>query len=271
MKTNPTLSIVTIATGKYLQYAFDLVRDLDINLRNNEEIEVIILTDSSNIDEACAFQGVVELTTRILEIEQKPWPEITLFRYAILAQAMGHIKGDYVMWVDADMRLLQEWDFKKIFGNKSGLWFSRHPGYRYSFNKFSLFRSSVLKNSLSEIFRNAKQLQFALGTWENRKSYAAFVSAIHRTTYFHGALWAGDRQEITSMIEELSRRTEFSYSKGEIPIWHDESFLNWFASKYPQRIRKFPRHFSAWDKSVDYSASKSYFLSVDKSTTRESK
>lgn len=264
MATNTTLTICTIATRKYIGYLSELLTDLENHLENADQIDLVILTDGLNMQKARLLGEKCRLSVQIFEIEDMAWPEITLFRYDILKRYSQHLSGNYVMWIDADMRLLKNWDFLKTFQRKKGIWFALHPGFRNSLNRYKLFPMQDLKLQLSIILKNFMVGQFAYGTWEGRKNNLAYVPPAFRRHYFHGAIWAGSRNEILQMLSLLSIKASESYRNQSIPIWHDESLLNWYAAMSARIPRKFPRHFSAWRHSVDFSQEKSIFLSVDK-------
>jgi hypothetical protein len=161
------LSFYVIATKSYLDYARDLISDLESRSSEEFKIQIILLTDVEN-----AFQSdyskteCFELTTAL--IPSYGWPEATLFRFKLMLTHKELATGDLVAYIDADMRVSSPL-FTKMFIDplKFSADFSialvKHPGYAFRSTPYQFFIKS------------------RFGPWGNNRSSSAWVPVLKLT------------------------------------------------------------------------------------------
>jgi hypothetical protein len=216
--------------------------------------ELVIFTDQnySESDFDC-----VTFPVKVLDSVYPLWPMVTLMRYSELIRHWDEISGQTVIWLDADMRIQESFNLE-IFADR--LKFARHPGFIFNFSRYLRLSLGDKKDLLVRALTRIKRGQFFAGTWESNFNSAAYVPPLKRRRYVHGAVWGGPRSEVLSMCQILSDRTISQLPA--FPIWHDESFLNWFSSEYS--VPYLPKHFSGAKSQIFSNTFRSSVLSEDK-------
>lgn len=254
------MSVVTIATGRYLGYAKRLLPELEAYLCPTGSVQWVILTDASSCEVASLVPRRQDFKILARKIQPIDWPEITLFRYQIMLEHFEIVEGKAVMWLDADMALKQEFSGHSVQIDK--LSFALHPGYVSTPNRRRSFLS--LARKLISKFVNFVSLPLRRNLWEPRKHSKAYLKLSERRNYFHGAVWFGPRLKIRDFLEQLSQRVADDYERGLVALWHDESHLNWFANSFPNQVHVLPLNFSAWRGSKYFFEKEAVFESLDK-------
>jgi hypothetical protein len=211
------LSIYVIATKSYLDYARDLISDLESRSSEEFKIQIILLTDVEN-----AFQndfsktGCFELTTAL--IPSYGWPEATLFRFKLMLAHKASATGDLVAYIDADMRVLSPL-FTKMFidplksSADSSIALVKHPGYAFRSTPYQFFVKS------------------RFGPWGINRSSSAWVPRRLRTTYVCGGLFWGLSGSFFQLCRDLEQQVLTDELNGIRAKHNDESHLNrWSAS-----------------------------------------
>jgi hypothetical protein len=70
-----------------------------------------------------------------------------------------------------------------------------------------------------------------LGSWETSRASKAYVPRHARGVYVCGGTWMGYRNNFLDLVSELSFLEISESVKGNVPKWHDESYLNMWASR----------------------------------------
>jgi hypothetical protein len=143
-----------------------------------------------------------------------------------------------------------------------GIHFASHPGYVFSFGGFAKIKTGEKKDWLVEKLHLALNFQLSRGAWEENQESTAFVKAVRRKRYVHGAVWGGPTSQILNMCQSLVERIEKDLENKLVATWHDESHLNWYHSNYPQRL--FAKHFSGADNHWTSDVKRSTLISLDK-------
>lgn len=218
-----TVTLFTIATGKYIEYFKLLLPQIEKFLDPGNQIEIVVLTDS--VQEILPSSPRVCL--KVVPCSQEPWPDITLLRYHKILRHREIITGKIVMWCDADMKIVKEIKPSRLIG-RHRIIFSKHPGYTFRLIKvIPLFRTQF-KDVLGKIYQ--KKIAYALSAtgWESRKNSSAYVGKFQRKSYVQGGFWFGRSEDIFEMCSILSRNIDSDKEIGLVAQWHDESHLNWF-------------------------------------------
>jgi hypothetical protein len=68
--------------------------------------------------------------------------------------------------------------------------------------------------------------------WEDKPNQLSYVSPKKRGEYVCGGVWFGPREEILKMCQIVQELHLEDLKMNQIPIWHDESYVNWFNANY---------------------------------------
>jgi hypothetical protein len=229
------LTLITVATGTYLEYWMDLVRSVSKQDHSNIEISHNIFTD--RIQDAKNFSdSFPNIKIVIQEINSQDWLDGTIMRYSHYRKYFELITGDIVLHLDADMLVVDKFAknlINEVQRNTGKLSFVQHPGY-WRQNKIYwpyLFTYKTYKNEIYNLFKIV--FKKSLGSWETRSNSAAYISKKQRKSYYCGAVWFGEREVAYNFICEMDDLISYDRSRGVTAIWHDESYLNKWATINP--------------------------------------
>lgn len=190
----PRLIIFTVATGKYFEAFFEKFSNSIFNF----------LSPKYNVHIHCFVDRKIKSSDpRVIvhAIDSMSWPFPTLMKFHFIKSVINQVMAaDCIMFLDVDMCLLKPID---EFILQKELFFVEHPGY-------------------------INRQDFA--PYEYIESESTFIQFERRKVYVQGCLFGGDPFEIKKMIYEISKKIDLDLNNSHIPIWHDESYLNWYAS-----------------------------------------
>jgi hypothetical protein len=92
--------------------------------------------------------------------------------------------------------------------------------------KFYILNPNYLVHDVASSIR-----QGGIGAWETSNNSQSFVPRSHRKNYVCGGTWFGYKDAFFKLIEELSQLERADTENGVTPKWHDESILNFWASR----------------------------------------
>jgi hypothetical protein len=230
-----SMTIFTIATGKYFGYFLRLLPELK---RHSKSSAVQVVCLASRLEPA-SF-GDERFAVEILPIPDLPWPDITLNRYEEILRNSGMILGDTFLWLDADTQVLSDLNPERLFvpGQIS---VAKHPGFRPPTVLDALSGRTSLAGWFRHRVLNSTKLAFERGTWETRDSSMSYVRPDDRKHYVQGSVWGGPTTTVLAMCRELANRTIEDKNQGIIALWHDESHLNWWVAN--RRVKYLPNRF----------------------------
>ena len=207
-----------------------MARSVDSYLFVNDEIEMIVFTDQKNIIDGKA-ESFERVKIQTIEIESLKWPDATLLRYRYYKTINFNIESQYFMHMDADMLVVENSiDSVSDLASITEMALVYHPGY---------WRPSI-KNKIIMYLKQPKFIikdlllfiKFGgLGTWSKNPNSLAYVNRKERRGYFCGGVWLGGSNIFKKLVEDLSLMVEIDKSNHILPTWHDESYLNKWASK----------------------------------------
>lgn len=190
-KNIKTLGIVTIATGRYFK---EFIPNLKATVDEHFQFQDYRLHFYCFTDSLVPVGGV-----KNIPIKHLSWPFSTLLRYQWIRKSLEELKQhDYLIYMDADMRVVSTPPIS-IF--KNPLIAVRHPGYLSSPGAFEIDRQD-----------------------------SCYIPPPLRKNYYQGCFWGGQADAFCTLIEILAQMVDDDLSKGQIPIWHDESYLNKYLS-----------------------------------------
>lgn len=204
------IAILTIATGKYQIFLDELIDSSERYFMKGHEKEYFIFTDS--------IEYRNENTDKIKIIEQKHlgWPYDTMMRFHMFLSIKEKLlEFDYVFFFNANMI------FKRDVGieilpdvEDSYLVGVKHPGFHLGVT--------------IDWDRDIKKIEFP---YERDPEISCHIGQGEGSYYFQGCFNGGRGIEWIEMCDLLSKMIDSDLSKGLIPVWHDESYLNWYFSK----------------------------------------
>jgi histo-blood group ABO system transferase len=202
------ITFLVISTGKYIEYARVLISSINTYVDESCKIQVLVFTDQKDQIPIGEFRKHLLIET--VTIEHQQWPMPTLLRYDYFRQHWSAVKGELVMYLDADTVLRSKINRERIVsaldGNEVAL--VRHPGY---YNRGRLFRG------VTRAIRSQ---------WETRPASAAFIPRDQRKDYVCGGVWMGTHDGIHRLCRDLSNAVQNDLDKNLIAKFHDESHLN---------------------------------------------
>ena len=198
------IAVITIATGKYDIFIDGLVESCDKYFIPGMEKKYFIFTDSENI----------KFTENIIKIEQKKlgWPFDTMLRFHMFNSIKESLKEfDYVFFMNANLKMVSTvGSFILETPDECGLIVTLHPGYYLS------------EKSEYPLERNAKSSFFFP---HGKEKY-----------YFQGCFNGGKTDKFLEMSEDLAYLIDNDLKNDIIPLWHDESALNWYLMEKNPKI-----------------------------------
>ena len=206
-----SLGLLIIATGRYLDFADTLLSDAD-DILGNRDIVVNLFTDA---DPATVrrMQERHVVSINALPVAELRWPEASLYRYDLFTTSAADIRGDVLVYLDADLRLQR--DFTPLLTPQS--W----PGQMAAVSHPGFYRQRRVRPR---------------GTWENRRASQAYVPPVRRRHYVCGGVWAGERVALLDMSAQLAARVRVDARAGVTARWHDESHWNWWVANHPVHL-----------------------------------
>jgi hypothetical protein len=186
-----TLGIITIATGKYFE---EFIPNLKASVDQYFQFPGYKVHFYCFTDSLVKFEGITNISIRHFG-----WPFSTLLRYRWIEQNLASLKQyDFLLYMDADMRVVST---PPVSMFNHPLVAVRHPGYLNTPGAFEIDRQD-----------------------------SCYVPPPLRKHYYQGCFWGGESAKFCDLINSLSTMVNNDLSLGNIPIWHDESYLNKYLS-----------------------------------------
>ena len=190
------IAITTIATGKYDVFVPSLIDSCERYFLPNLEKKYFIFTDSNKIS----------TSDKVVKVNQNKlgWPYDTMMRFHMFSSIEKELENfDFIFFMNANMEVVSLVS-KEILPTEeeSGLVATHHPGfYRKHSNLFTYER-----NPKSNFY-------IPFGSGKN---------------YVQGCFNGGRSREFLKMCREIRSRMDADLMNEIIPVWHDESALNWY-------------------------------------------
>ena len=198
------IAILTISTGKYDIFVPDLIQSCEKKFLPGCEKKYFVFTDSEKI----------QSSGNIIKIEQRKlgWPYDTMMRFHMFNSIKSDLeKFDYIFFMNANMlvssvvgRMILEME------GTCGIIATLHPGY------YGVFKHNY------PLERNSKSV--------------FFIDYEKETNYYQGCFNGGRSRDFIEMSGILSQMINQDLSNKIIPIWHDETALNWYLNTKNPKI-----------------------------------
>ena len=190
------IAITTIATGKYDIFVPSLIDSCEKYFLPNLEKTYFVFTDSNKI---LPSDKVVKVNQNKLG-----WPYDTMLRFHMFSSIEKELENfDFVFFMNANMEVVSLISEDILpTEEESGLVATHHPGfYKKDPEKFTYERNH----------RSNFYIPFGSGE-----------------TYVQGCFNGGRSKEFLKMCREIKERMDADLMNKIIPVWHDESALNWY-------------------------------------------
>lgn len=186
------IGLLIIATNKYTEFLQPLITSADKYFLKNHEVTYFVFTNKD-------LNLVSEKNVKLINIEHKEWPWMTLGRYKIFSDSNEILSNmDYLYYCDADMLFAGNVG-DEIIGDSVG---TIHPGF-YS----NVYLSNV--------------------ALEKRKESLAYLPPNTIRFYYAGGFNGGKSSEFLKMSKIISDNIETDLKEHNIIAeWHDESHMN---------------------------------------------
>jgi hypothetical protein len=190
------IAILTIATGKYIKFIPDLIDSCESFFIPKSEKKYFIFTDG----EIDSRDG------KVIKIDQNKlgWPYDTMMRFHMFSSIEKDLeKFDFIFFMNANMKVVSSIS-RRILPTKeeSGLVVTHHPGfYKKHPNLF---------------------------TYERNPTSNFYIPFGSGNNYVQGCFNGGRSSEFLEMCRQIKKRIDSDLENKIIPVWHDESALNWY-------------------------------------------
>ena len=187
------INIITICTGKYTRFFNDLYASAEKHFLPNHEKNYYVFTD-----------GEIHNASNVIKIhqEQRPWPYSTMMRFHMFNKLLLN-DSDYVYFLNANMLFVDDVNEEAIpDSSNDNLMGVAHPGY---YDK-PMWLLPYERNIISRL-----HIPLTIGK-----------------TYYQGCFNGGRAKEFMQMSNDLAALIDLDLKCGHIPVWHDESALNWY-------------------------------------------
>jgi len=192
------IAIFTISLGKYDIFFDELYTSVNTKFLPNHEKHFFVFTDKE-------FTQKENLTQ--IKQEKLGWPYDTMMRFHFMNKIKHQLSQyDYIFFFNINMKVL-ELIGDEIIPNKENdyLMGCEHP-LHYKWLPFNL-------------------------PYERNKLSTCFIDYSENGKYYQGCFNGGRSKEFLEMSEILEKNIDTDVKNNVIPIWHDESMLNWYYQK----------------------------------------
>lgn len=229
MVESAEIGVISIATNRYFDYWLDLVKSAYDAIESDKIIDFYLFTDQTNRkNEVCSYEDKFRFT--FINIPSYGWPAATLKRYELIKASEEALINPILMYLDSDMLIRKDFTIllREILQDHSMVLVS-HPGYfRPNGIKKLLFYANYFPFALRDF--KMRVLTGGIGAWEKRKISSAYVIRRDRKLYVCGGAWFGRRESFLSLVSDLFDLVTEDENRGIVAIWHDESYLNKYAT-----------------------------------------
>jgi len=196
------IGILTIATGRYSMYIPGLVGSCESFFLGDHEKQYFIYTDSE-ISDLPEFKGSEKVTK--IHQEKLGWPYDSMMRFHMFDAFRDMLSEvDYLFFMNVNMKVASPIDDSILpKENRCGIVVTQHPGYY-------------------------KRIGVSGLPHENNPKSEFYVSPKQRSNYFQGCFNGGRSRDFLNMCATLKDGIDKDLFRNIIPVWHDETALNWY-------------------------------------------
>ncbi len=196
------VAVLVIAFGRYYdEFLPDLGAVARCSFLQRRRRADLLLYGSA----ACAIEAVTHIQCQPLE-----WPFVTLLRFHLFSTIAERLKAfDIIAYVDADMEVKQDIPVDTL---DHEYFAAQHPYFRRP----------------------------TTATFESDGRSRASVPVSRRRPYVQACFFGGRTLPFLFLVTTLAEEVLLDMAKGQIAIWHDESYLNsFFSLRHPAKVFPF--------------------------------
>lgn len=201
------VNLLVIATNKYLQYLESLLDSADQFFLRDQNVAFSVFTDQIETSEAMLAAKTYVDRVNFYEIEHRPFPYPTLFRFHFFNRFACRIAdaADYYFYIDVDSVIAQPILADDVVSPRTAVQHCGYVGVR--------------------------------GAYEKNRRSTCYVPRGDQGVYFGGGFWGFSREEFWKFTRTAVRMIDLDLSRGITPRWHDESVLNrYLVTNPPHKI-----------------------------------
>tara|TARA_R110000868_G_scaffold409778_1_gene696014 strand:- start:7784 stop:8491 length:708 start_codon:yes stop_codon:yes gene_type:complete len=189
------IGILTICTGKYTIFFDSLYDSLEKHFLKGHEKTYYVFTD-----------GEIREEDNVVRIEQNKlgWPYDTMMRFNMFNSISKDLSNEnFLYFFNANMKAMNDIGDEVIPSeNNDFLMGAHHPGF---FGKSNL------------IF-----------PYDRNPESSCYIPRGEGNVYVQGCFNGGRTKEFLEMSKLLANNTDTDIKNNIIPLWHDESEINWY-------------------------------------------
>jgi hypothetical protein len=189
------IAVFTISLGKYNIFFKELYESVNSKFLPDHNKTFFIFTDTE-----------FENKSNLVQIPQKKlgWPFDTMNRFHFMCQIKETLlEYDYVFFFNINMKVIKEINDEILPSEDNGyLMGCTHPWF--------------------------SDVDINLFPYERNAESNCYIPFDEGKIYYQGCFNGGRTKEFLEMAEILKNNTDSDIENGIIPIWHDESMLNWY-------------------------------------------
>lgn len=188
------IAIFSICLGKYNVFFEKFYSSLQQHFLKNHEKDFIIISDSD-------LKSAPNI--KVFRQPKLGWPYDTMMRFHFMVGLSDILKNyDYIFFLNLNMMAIKDIEENIIPGHFSNfLMGCKHPSYDLPPDQLPYER-----NTISSCCINQGEGKF----------------------YYQGCFNGGRSKEFLEMASILKENIDSDLKKNHIPLWHDESMLNWY-------------------------------------------
>ena len=222
-KEKPTIGILSIATGNYIDFIEPLYESMEKSFLSGYKKKYFIFTDNTDKISDIARNCMIDVLT--IPIQRQGFPGDTLLRYNYFCRLPAALTSakwdppDILFYLDADMLLLFPVGPEILpVPPYSSLVATSHPGY---------YKNRTPSHPLGDPDGNPKSRAY-IRTYGDGADHRRRK----RICYLAGGFNGGTYEAFMRMSKILSEQIAADLDDGVIAKWHDESHLNEYCSRY---------------------------------------
>ena len=194
------VAILNISIGRYTVFWDGFYVSCEKNFLTDAEKEYFVFSDAEDL-----LHGD-EDNVHLIYQENMGWPFNTMKRYHLFSGIEEKLnRFDYIFFVNGNAIFAEPLTTKLINPYKDLITVQHPANYRIPIDKMP---------------------------YERNPQSNAYIPYGEGRFYVQGAFVGGKTQPFLDMCRELDKMTEEDIKRGIIAIWHDESFLNMYVTRY---------------------------------------
>lgn len=208
------IGLLLVCTGRYDCFIPQLMEGIEKYFFTNNELTIFIFSDKKGLIKTNSQRIKVVET----EIEHKPFPYSTLYRYKYFLMREKEIQRmcDYVFYIDVDMKVISEVLEENIivepFEKQNKLIVTQHPAYAFS----------------DKNWWGSQGVSIYSDAYLPREKWGINTGGF----YCAGGFQGGSKDAYLSLCHVANNQINADEEKGVMAEYHDESHLNKIINTY---------------------------------------